>query len=157
MKIDAEVLVAFKAVTHDAEQAIKEAGGCDHSVGICMCKEIRHVQISHDIIKRAEAQEAIEKVAHDIIEAGAMSAYATFTQFIMRDNPGVDVKPWDKLSPRVMMTYRQIAKSVYDTMTATEEKSDEVSMDEVKEAFMYSAGDTLESRLKNVIDKIKGR
>src|SRR5690349_20659367 len=49
-----DLLEALKSVTADADEAIKEAGGCDHSVGICMCPEKRNVERAREAIARAE-------------------------------------------------------------------------------------------------------
>ena|SRR5690242_12179092 len=51
-----ELLAALKAVTDDAEQAIKDIGGCDHSVGICCCDIIGNVEHARTAIAKAEGR-----------------------------------------------------------------------------------------------------
>jgi hypothetical protein len=55
---NAALVEALRELIPDAEENVKAAGGCDHSVGICMCPEIRRIEAAHAAIRAASAPEA---------------------------------------------------------------------------------------------------
>lgn len=51
---DADLLHHLETLAKDCEQNLKDIGGCDHSVGICCCDEIRNLEQAREAIKRAK-------------------------------------------------------------------------------------------------------
>lgn len=49
-----ELLKVLKIVTDELDEYNTEDGGCDHSVGICICKPINAVLEARELIKKIE-------------------------------------------------------------------------------------------------------
>lgn len=47
-----ELREALEQVTADAASWLGDAGGCDHSVGICMCSEIKHLEQARAVLQK---------------------------------------------------------------------------------------------------------
>ena len=52
---NAALVKALAKATELLDQDNAELGGCDHSVGICMCEQIRAVEDARAVIAKAEA------------------------------------------------------------------------------------------------------
>lgn len=50
-----EITEKLKALAEKHAETIKDLGGCDHSVGICCCEDIRLVDETNALLKRISA------------------------------------------------------------------------------------------------------
>ena len=45
---------ALEKILADAKQAYQDAGGCDHSVGICMCNESNNIEHAASVLEKTK-------------------------------------------------------------------------------------------------------
>jgi hypothetical protein len=55
-EVNTDMYEALKALRDDAAKALEESGGCDHSVGICACPEIRNLEMADKALAKAEGK-----------------------------------------------------------------------------------------------------
>lgn len=61
--MSADPFAALEACVAGYSKLIKDLGGCDHSVGICMCNEIEHTRKATQAIGQLRAELARAKSA----------------------------------------------------------------------------------------------
>ena len=57
-KMNQNEMEIFKKLTSNLKESLEDAGGCDHSVGICYCQDIQLIEDANNIL---DLRETIKK------------------------------------------------------------------------------------------------
>ena len=55
-----ELAGALQVITDLLSKTVKDFGGCDHSVGVCMCEEIRACDNANNVLARHAARKEVQ-------------------------------------------------------------------------------------------------
>jgi hypothetical protein len=67
MNTQQKLVMALQNLRDDVADYVQEVGGCDHAVGVCMCRELEHL---------FQADSALDEAKEDSEETAILSGWA---------------------------------------------------------------------------------